>query len=117
MGDHSCLSRNVDCYSVDKIRIGAHAIVSQYSFLCAASHDIKDPHLKLITKPITIGDGAWICADVFVGPGVTIGEGAVAGARAVVIEDVAPWIVVGGNPAKVIRKRELTVISDKQVSS
>lgn len=107
MGDHSCLGFDVDCYSVDRISIGKHATVSQYAFLCTASHDISDPHMALTTKPISIGDGAWVAAGAFIGPGVTIGEGAVAAARAVVVKDVGPWNVVGGNPAVVIKKREL----------
>lgn len=105
MDDHSCLSFQVDCYCVDKITIGANATVSQYSYLCTASHDISDPGMRLTTAPISIGAGAWVAADVFVGPGVSIGEGAVCAARAVVVKDVEPWTVVGGNPAKPIKKR------------
>ena len=60
-------------------------------------------------RAITIGDQSWICADAFVGPNVTIGEGAVVGARAVVCKDVAPWIVVAGNPSTIVAKRELRV--------
>ena len=60
-----------------------------------------------LTAPLTIGDSAWVCADVFVAPGVTIGTGAVAAARAVVVKNVAPWTVVGGNPAKFIKNRVL----------
>lgn len=107
MGDHSCLGQNVDCYSVARVRIGAHATVSQYSYICTASHDIEHPNMPLITAPITICDGAWIAADAFVGPGVTIGEGAVVGARSSVFRNVEPWTVVAGNPARVIRKRKL----------
>lgn len=107
MGDHSCLAGDVDCYCAGAITIGPHATVSQYSYLCAASHDITDPHMQLFTAPIKIGAGAWVCAGAFVGPGVTIGDGAVVGARAVVVKDVAPWHVVAGNPAKFIKKREL----------
>ena len=107
MGDSSCLAFAVDCYCVDRVRIGAHATVSQYSYLCTASHDIRDPHMRLVTAPIDIGDGAWVCAGVFVGPGVVLGEGAVAAARAVVVKDVEPWTVVGGNPAQFIGTREL----------
>jgi len=81
MGDHSCLSYNVDCYCVDKVRIGAHSTVSQYSFLCTATHDHADPQMRLVTAPIEIEDQVWICADVFVAPGVTIGRGTVVGAR------------------------------------
>lgn len=121
IGDFSCLGENVDCYSVDKIRIGANAIVSQYSYLCTATHDICDSRMGLVTQPIDIGDGAWICADVFVGPGVSVGEGAVASARAVVIRDVPPWTVVAGNPAKesgkrvINEERKMTVCAGKEI--
>lgn len=46
-----------------------------------------------------------MAAEAFIGPGVTIGEGAVVGARGCVFKDVDPWTVVGGNPAKFIKKR------------
>jgi putative colanic acid biosynthesis acetyltransferase WcaF len=108
MGEHSCLSEKVDCYSVNRIRLGPHAVVSQYSFLCTASHDYTVPTMPLITAPIIVEAGAWVAADVFVGPGVTIGEGAVVGARSTVIRNVEPWLVVAGNPVRVIRKRELS---------
>jgi putative colanic acid biosynthesis acetyltransferase WcaF len=107
MGDHSCLADDVDCYCAGRIAIGAHATVSQYSYLCAAGHDISDPRMKLVIEPITIGDGAWVCAGAFVGPGVSVGNGAVVGARAVVVKNVDAWTVVGGNPAKFIKNREL----------
>lgn len=107
MEEHSCLSPEVDCYNVAKIKIGAHSTVSQKSYLCAASHDITLSHNPLITAPIIIEDQAWVAADAFIGPGVTIGQGAVVGARAAVFKDVEPWTVVGGNPAKFIKKREI----------
>jgi putative colanic acid biosynthesis acetyltransferase WcaF len=107
MGNHSCLGENVDCYCVDKIRIGPHATVSQYSFLCTASHDYKDPAMPLVTGPITIGEHAWIAADVFVAPGVTIGDGAVVTARSSVFYDIDSWTVAAGNPAKSVKRREL----------
>lgn len=107
MGEYACLSEFTDCYCVDRVRIGAHATVSQYAYLCTASHDIHDPHMRLITAPIAIGDGAWVCAGAYVGMGVTLGEGAVAAARAVVVKDVPAWTVVGGNPARMIKQREM----------
>ena len=106
MGDGSCLADWVDCYNVDSIRIGVDALtVSQYSFLCTASRNYQDPSLPVVTAPITVADGAWITADVFVAPGVEVGEGAVALARATVLKDVAPWTVVAGNPARFVRNR------------
>ena len=108
MGDYSCLGPYVDCYNQGKITIGANTVISQKVYLCASSHDITDSKHSLILKPIEIKDQVWIAADAFIGPGVTIGEGAVVGARASVFKDVEPWTVVGGNPAKFIKKREIT---------
>lgn len=105
MGDYSCLASDVECYNVAPIFIGANTTVSQGSYLCTASHDVTDPLNPLITAPIVIEDQAWIGARAFVGMGVTIGQGAVVGATASVYKDVEPWIIVGGNPAKFIKKR------------
>ncbi len=107
VGDHCALSDGVNCYCVDRIVIGSHVTISQDCFLCTASHDYEDPHFALITAPIRIDDAAWVAADAFVAPGVTLGEGSVVGARASVFRDVAPWTVVAGNPAKVIKQRRL----------
>ena len=107
MGDHSCLSHHVDCYNVARVQIGAHATVSQYSYLCTATHDESDPHMRLLTAPITIGDQAWVCADVFIGPGVSVGEGGVVGARSSVFRDLPAWKVSHGTPAKPVRHRVL----------
>ena len=98
MGPHSCLANDVDCYSVASIELGAHATVSQYSYLCAASHDYRNPALPLVVAPIVIEAEVWVAADVFVGPGVRIGAGAVVGARSTVLNDVEPWTVVAGSP-------------------
>jgi putative colanic acid biosynthesis acetyltransferase WcaF len=92
---------------VDRVVIGPHATISQYSYLCTASHNINDPHMRLVTAPIFIGAGTWVCAGAFIGPGVNIGEGAVAAARAVIVKNVEPWTVVGGNPARFIKTRRL----------
>ena len=107
MGNYACLSENVDCYSVDEIKIGDQATVSQGVKLCTASHDIGSSIMELTTKPIIISNNAWVAGWSIVLPGVTIGEGAVVAAGAVVSKDVDPWMVVGGNPAKLIKRREL----------
>lgn len=107
IGHDSSIGHHVDVYNVACITLGDNATVSQYSYLCAASHDIEDPAMTLVSAPIQIGNAAWVCARAFVGPAVTIGEGAVVGACGVAVKDVAPWTVVVGNPARVIRERGL----------
>lgn len=108
MGEHACIADDVDVYCVAPVTIGAFATVSQYSYLCAATHDFEDVKHPLVPKPITIGRRAWIAADVFVGPGVTIGDGAVVGARSAVLKDLPPWTVCAGTPAAPVRPRRLT---------
>ncbi len=107
MGALSCLSWGVDCYCVDRIRLGDYALVSQYARLIAASHSLHDPYFRLIHKPILLQQGSWICAYAYVGMGVTVGEGAVVAATATVVKDVDPHMVVGGNPAHPIGRRTI----------
>ena len=103
MGAGAILGDRVDCYSVAPICIGAKAVASQDSCLCAATHDHRSDAFTLISKPIIIEGGAWVAARAFIGPGVRIGEGAVVGAAAVVFKDVLPETTMVGNPAKIIR--------------
>jgi putative colanic acid biosynthesis acetyltransferase WcaF len=105
MHAYSCLAPEVDCYNVDKIIIGAHSTVSQKSYLCAASHDVAKSSNPLITSPIIIKDQVWVGAAVFIGMGAIIEQGAVVGATSSVYKNVEAWSVVGGNPAKFIKKR------------
>lgn len=109
MGAYSCLSADVDCYTVDAITLGDNVTVSQGAKLCTASHDISSSIMELSYRPITIGNNAWVAGWAIVLPGVTIGEGAVVAAGSVVTKDVAPWAVVGGNPARVVKRREMVV--------
>lgn len=107
MGDHSCIGPHVICYCGGGIQIGAHSTISQYSHLCTSSHDYEHPNMPQTFAPIVVRDQAWICADAFIGPGITVGQGAVVGARSSVFKNVEPWTVVGGNPARFIKKRVL----------
>ena len=105
MDDYATLGPHAICYSTAPIHIGSQATVSQYSYLCSATHDYEDKNFTLYSLPITVGEQAWIAADVFVGPGVSIGEGTVVGARASVYKDLPPWKVCVGNPAKPVKDR------------
>ena len=105
MGAYATIADDVDCYCVETIRIGAHSVISQYSYLCGATHDFELARRPLVPMPIVIGDSCWIAADVFVGPGVTIGEGTVVGARSSVFGDLPAWSVCVGSPAAAVRER------------
>lgn len=107
MQEGSGIGEYVDVYSVDKIILRKNSAVSQYSFLCTATHDYRKLDLPLLTAPIVLGENSWITADVFVGPGVTIGAGSVVLARSTVTRDTDDWKVYGGNPAMFIRDRIL----------
>ena len=102
------MADGVDCYNVAPVTLGARALVSQRSFLCSATHDYHRREFPLVAREIVIEAGAWVAAEAFIGPGVTVGAGAVVGARACVTRDVAPWTVVAGNPARVVKQRQRT---------
>jgi len=107
MGDYSVLAEGVNCYSMDKITIGSKVAVSQRAFLCCGSHDISSYVRPLITKPIFLGDHVWVCAEAFIGPGVNVEKGGVIAARSVVVKDIEAMQVVAGNPAKLVKYREV----------
>jgi len=107
MGAHACIADDVDVYNVRPITIGESSTVSQYSYLCGATHDFEHAAHPLVPRPITIGRNVWIAADVFVAPGVTIADGVVVGARSTVLKDLPAWTVAGGYPARVIKPRAI----------
>ncbi|MDP2017086.1 putative colanic acid biosynthesis acetyltransferase [Hydrogenophaga sp.] len=112
MGEFSALGDGVDCYSMGRITLGSKVTVSQRSFLCAGSHDIRSLSRPLITGPIVIEDHVWIAAECFVHPDVVIREGAVIGARSVVLKEMPSWSVCAGNPCRKIKDR---VVKERHV--
>jgi putative colanic acid biosynthesis acetyltransferase WcaF len=106
IGEHSSIGDFAIIYSLGEITIGKYVTISQYAHLCAGSHDFRTRAMTLMTAPITLGDDVWIAADAFVGPGVSIGDHSIVGARASVFSNVPSDVIVGGNPAKVIKQRE-----------
>ena len=105
LGPDACLAPDVRVYNVDRVVLGPRALVSQGAHLCTASHDHEDPAFPLVHAPIRIGEDAWVCADAFVAMGVTIGRGAVIGARAVVLRDMPAGMVCVGFPCRPVRAR------------
>lgn len=107
LGAYASVAEGVDLYNPARIVVGAHATVSRRAFLCTATHEIDHPNMPMLSAPIRIGPGAWVCAEAAVLPGVTVGADAVVGMRSVVCHDVLPGQVVAGNPARRIRERDV----------
>lgn len=105
MGDWCVLADDVTIYNLGAVHIGSHSVISQGTYVCAGTHDYTLSDLPLQRPPIHIGAGVWIAAQAFIGPGVTIGDNTVIGARAVVMKDIPPGVVAAGNPARVIKSR------------
>jgi len=94
-------------YNPKPLHIGSHAIVSQYAFICGATHDYEDPAFPTVSYPMSLGSYSWICARACVQPGVNVGEGAVLALASVATRDLDPWTVYGGIPAKLVKKRTM----------
>jgi len=107
MGSGTSLGPHVICYNVQAVELMNRSFVSQNSHLCTASHDYESAGLTLIGAPIKLYPGAWVAADCFIGMGVQIGEGAVVGARTAVFRNVEPYTIVGGNPARLLKRRTI----------
>lgn len=105
IGDETGIANGVMLYSQGKILIGNRVVISQGSHLCTGTHDYTKMGFPLYTKPIKIGDFAWLAAEVFVHPGIEIKEGCVIGARAVITKNMPAWMVCSGNPCSAIKER------------
>ncbi|MFT2090322.1 putative colanic acid biosynthesis acetyltransferase [Paraglaciecola sp. 2405UD69-4] len=103
--DNSWIGDYVELYTLGEITIGENAVVSQKSYLCTGSHDYKSELFDIFALPIVVEAQAWVASDVFIGPGVTIGKGAVIAARSSVYKDMQAGMICKGNPAKPIKQR------------
>ena len=105
MGAGSSIGERAEIYCLGPVTIGARVTISQNAHLCAGSHDHSRADMPLLRPPIAVHDDAWVAADAFVGPRVTVGAGAILGARACAFKDIEPWTICGGNPARAIGER------------
>lgn len=101
IGDHAWIGDYVTLYSLGEITIGDNAVVSQKSYLCTGSHDETKPSFDIYAEPIIIEAQAWVATDVFIAPGITIGTGAIVGARSSVFKNIPAGMVAIGSPARV----------------
>lgn len=106
--DVVAVGTGVNIYNFAHVTIGRQVVISQNVFLCTGTHDHRHRDMPLCYKPITVESFAWVAANAFIGPGVTVHEGGVVGACSVVMRGTPAWTVVAGNPAKTVRQRVLT---------
>ena len=112
-GDQVGIADQAIIYNQATIRLGKRVVISQGAHLCSGTHDYTDPRFPLIANPIVVGGSAWIAAEAFVHPGITIGEGAVIGARSVVTKDMPPWMVCVGHPCQPVKPRVMKDSSEQ----
>ncbi len=103
--DYSWIGDHVTLYSLGKINIGKNVVVSQKSYICAASHNYADQNFAIYAKPVTIEDSCWLATDVFVAPGVIIHQGTVVGARSSVFHSLPAGKICFGSPAIALKNR------------
>jgi putative colanic acid biosynthesis acetyltransferase WcaF len=113
LGDHVWLGEECWLLNLSPITIASNVCISQRAFLCTGNHNYKSPTFDLITKPIQVGPGAWVGAGAFVGPGVSVGSHAVLTAGSVATQDLQPWGIYQGNPAVLIKQRNIRVNAEK----
>src|SRR5947209_2399813 len=106
IGQGTVINQGCFLYTTGGLVIGKQVSISSGVWLITGTHDMNDPQFVDFYKPIVIGDHVWIGVRATILAGVTVGEGAVVMAGAVVVHDVPSYAVVGGVPARVIRKRD-----------
>lgn len=107
IGDHAWIGDDAVLYSLGPIRVGAHAVVSQGAYLCAGDHDYQALSFPIRGPAVVIQDEVWVASGAFIGPGVTIGQGAVIAARSTVLNDMPSGMVCAGHPCQPKKAREM----------
>ncbi|GGG54980.1 hypothetical protein GCM10011414_26050 [Croceivirga lutea] len=110
LGDHVDLAWGVLITTRGGVSIGDRTLVGYDTKIFSGNHVIPPKPQRIfdsghVGKKVTIENDVWIGANCVILPGVTVGEGAVVAAGSVVTKDVAPFAIVGGNPAKLIKER------------
>jgi putative colanic acid biosynthesis acetyltransferase WcaF len=122
IGDHVWLGERSWIDNLADVKIGDNVCISQGAYICTGNHDWADRNMGLITKPVTVGAGAWIAAFAMVAPGVRVGQDAVVGFGAVLFDDAESAGIYFGNPARRLGTRAVqagqgVADADNQVES
>ena len=105
IGKGSSVGESALIYNLGPVTIGERVTISQRAHLCGGSHDYRQTDMPLLKLPIRIEDDVWVCADVFIGPNVTLRRGCIIGAASVVIKDCEANKIYAGNPALPVKNR------------
>ena len=109
LGDHSGIGVNAKIYG--ECHIGRYVMMGEDVTIITRNHAFSRTDIPMMhqgfgeDQPVTIDDDVWIGDRVLILPGVHVGRGSIIGAGAVVTKDIPPYVIAGGNPARIIRKR------------
>lgn len=109
IGDYVWLGEKCWLDNIALITIESHVCISQGVYLCTGNHDWNHPNFALIPAPIVIKQNSWIAARATIGPGVTIGQGAVLCLGSVASHSLEPMTIYAGNPAQAIKQRKNSI--------
>lgn len=105
IGDHTWIGEEVFILNLEQVSIGSNVCISQRAFLCTGNHDFRDPQFAYSSEPITVRDGAWVGAQVFVCPGTHVGTDAVILANSRAGGNIPPGMICEGIPARPVKPR------------
>jgi putative colanic acid biosynthesis acetyltransferase WcaF len=105
IGDDSWIGEDAWIDNLALVQIGTNCCISQGVYICTGSHDWATPTFELVVKPVKIDSCAWLASRSVIGPGVTVGEGAVLSLGSIATSDLAPWVIYQGVPAKPVKQR------------
>lgn len=105
IGDYSWLGDDTVVYNLAQVDIGANVAIAHRVYLCTGSHSITSMTFDIAGRSIVIENEVWLADDVFVGPGISIGRGAVIGARSSVFKDMPEGMVCYGYPCSPKKRR------------
>jgi putative colanic acid biosynthesis acetyltransferase WcaF len=107
VGDYAWIGEDAWIDNIALVTIESHVCISQGVYLCTGNHDWNHPDFKLIPTPIHIQESSWIAAKSAIGPGVTVGKGAVLTLGGVTGRSLKPMTIYAGNPAQPVKNRKL----------
>ena len=108
IGNDVWIGEDVWIDNLSMVYLGNNVVISQGAFLFTGNHNYKKTGFDLLLKDIVVEDGVWIGAGSMIVPGIRMGNHSVAGAGSVITENTLPYSIYSGNPAKFVRRREIS---------